>query len=109
MIRVFATVCFWLTLLCPVFCLADADGCDSDHCQPEPRNCEAMAVGAIVAEPAALAASVDQPSPERAGGGPARPVPLIPSWRLPLALRDRATPRPPSAATRQALLQIYLF
>ena len=46
--RIAVTICFALTLLCPVFCLANASDECSEHSQPMSENCEAMTFGAVV-------------------------------------------------------------
>lgn len=110
MVRVVATLTFWLTLFCPVFCLADTDGCCTDQCQPASRNCEAMTVGAVVAETTEVPAtcSLCLPLPFDLFG---LAFPLAadasrwPSW----ATRERSAKAPPSASIRQARLQLFLF
>lgn len=109
MIRIVATLCFSLTLLCPIFCLAEGDGHCSDHGQSEGRNCEAMSIGAVVAK------SVNDTTPHRqvlscvdqllSTESPAAPF----RHRMLLAVWNRAATKPPPASTRHALLQSFLF
>ena len=106
MTRIAIVFCFFLTLLCPVFCLAGEDGGCSEHSQETGQNCEAMTVGAVVIESDTVA---------------------ILSWSLLLlgtifsiwprfvvartltAFRHRSVSKPPPAAVRQSLLQVFLF
>ena len=108
--RVAVIICFTLTLLCPVFCLANTGDACSDLSQPMSQNCEAMSFGALV---------------DKADSGIASPRQLLPSldglnlpeivadgyWdRLSSALRHRLRAKsPPDAPRRQALLQTFLF
>jgi hypothetical protein len=109
MIRIAATLCFSLTLLCPIFCLAEADGDCSDQGQSKGRNCEAMSIGAVVVKSEIsttslynLLPSVDVLLPtESSSVGSHR-------WSQ-LAVWNRANSKPPPASTRQALLQTFLF
>jgi hypothetical protein len=109
MIRIAATLCFLLTLLCPIFCLAEADGGCSDHGPSNSRNCEAMSVGAVVVKSEVATTplhhqllAVDPLSPtESLAVGSHR-------W-LQLAAWNRANTKSPPAATRQAILQTFLF
>ena len=109
MIRTVAALCFALTLLCPIFCLAAEDGACADHDREAGRNCEAISVGAVVAEvtpaPATwvcLPPALDRlvlTQPQLAGSRvPAR----ISTW-------NRSSAKPPPGATRQSLLQTFLF
>src|SRR5258708_5859078 len=108
MIRISAALCFSLTLLCPIFCLAEVDGDCSNHDQAEGRNCEAMSIGAVVVKSeigtsplCQLLPSVDQLlATESSAVGP--------RLRLQLAAWIRANTKAPPASTRQALLQTYL-
>jgi hypothetical protein len=113
MIRVTALICFVLSLLCPVFCLAKTAGAGecSDCAQSTGENCEAMSVGAVVEKSDnhtqfqghALPSFFDEPfsSSESAPGSR--------DWlRLGCWIRDHAK-APPSAARRHALLQSFLF
>jgi hypothetical protein len=109
MIRVVATFCFLLTLLCPIFCLSEGDADCSDHGRSEGRNCEAMSIGAVVAKSVndttphfQLLSSVDQ---FLSTESPAVPF----CHRMPLAAWNRAATKPPPASTRHALLQSFLF
>jgi hypothetical protein len=109
MIRMAATLCFSLTLLCPIFCLAEVGGDCSDHGQSNGRNCEAMSVGAVVVKSVIgttplcqLLPSMDQLLPTES------PVVGSPRW-LQLVAWNRANTKPPPASTRQALLQTFLF
>jgi hypothetical protein len=110
MIRVGVIVCFALTLLCPIFCLAGTSDECSDHALRNTENCEAMSIGAVVEKSDLGAASRHQF------------LPTIDGFSLPATAargvdrRLRATSRqrehaksPPIAARRQAILQIFLF
>jgi hypothetical protein len=109
MIRIAAILCFSLTLLCPIFCLAEVDGECSDHGQSNGRNCEAMSVGAVVVKPEIVTTPLDYLLPttdflflaDLPGVGSYRWLQLI-AW-------NRANAKSPPAATRQALLQTFLF
>lgn len=109
MIRIAATICFSLTLLCPIFCLAEVDGDCSDQGQSSGGNCEAISVGAVVVKSVIDATPLYQPLPaldfllfvDQPGVG-SRP-------RVKLAAWNRANAKSPPAATRQALLQTFLF
>jgi hypothetical protein len=109
MIRIVATLCFSLTLLCPIFCLAEGDGDCSDHGRSDGRNCEAMSVGAVVVKSVndttthcLLLSAVDRLLSTES--------PAIPfCHRTPLAAWNRAVTKPPPASTRHALLQSFLF
>jgi hypothetical protein len=109
MIRIAATLCFSLTLLCPIFCLAEVDGECSDHGQSSGRNCEAMSVGALVVKSEVatpllhhLLSAIDPLFLAES--------PVVGSHRwLQVAAWNRANTKSPPAATRQALLQTFLF
>ena len=60
MIRIAASICFALTLLCPVFCLAEIGDECSAHASLDGENCEAMSIGAVVEKPSIGVASADQ-------------------------------------------------
>ena len=110
MIRVLATFCFWLTLFCPAYCLAEADGVCPDHDRSEARNCEAMAIGAIVEELQVVAVPLARLAPPHIGLVRPAKLPTPGSdWWLPLMARNRANTKPPPGSTRQALLQTFLF
>ncbi len=111
MIRIAATICFALTLLCPVFCLAgaEADGPCSDHEPSSGRNCEAMSVGALIAGSERPATPTDRPLPSIDFLRLADIPPAAPRLCARPASRNRANSKPPPAATRQALLQTFLF
>ena len=109
MIRIAASICFALTLLCPVFCLANtADEC-SAYASPDGENCEAMSIGAVVEKP-----GIGVSLPERF-------LPSFDDFALPTSLpsmppavavgspASRANKPPPAAARRHALLQTFLF
>ncbi|MDR3638216.1 MAG: hypothetical protein P4L84_30710 [Isosphaeraceae bacterium] len=109
MIRIAATLCFSLTLLCPIVCLAEAGDDCVDHGQSDGGNCEAMSIGAVVAKSVidttplcSLLPAVDQlvPTVSPAAGC---------HRGLPLAAWNRANAKPPPASTRHALLQTFLF
>lgn len=110
MIRVAAIFCFVLTLLCPVFCLADA--CDErSPCAPtDGDNCEAMTFGAVVETVDTNTVSaghslpcLDGPfAPESEARGLYRRVRLATRYR-------RHSPLPPVAGRRRALLQTFLI
>jgi hypothetical protein len=113
MIRVTALICFVLSLLCPVFCLAKTAGAGecSDCTQSTGENCEAMSVGAVVEksdhhtqfQDHALPSFFDEPfSPADSAPG-SRDSLWSASWN-----RDHAK-APPTAARRHALLQSFLF
>jgi hypothetical protein len=109
MIRIAAIFCFSATLFCPVFCLAGEDGDCAAHGEETSQNCEAMSVGAVIAELETaipptihLSAAFDlfclvQPRLAVSRG-----------W-LHLAARNRSNTKPPPAAIRQARLQTFLF
>jgi hypothetical protein len=110
MIRLGLSICFALTLLCPVFCLAETDAECSAHASLDGENCEAMAIGAVV---------------EKSDFGLASPQQLFPSFDGFLPLESFAcgsdcqsqfarryglhSKPPPTAARRHALLQTFLF
>jgi hypothetical protein len=110
MIRVTVILCFTLTLLCPVFCLAEGDGECSPYAQADGDNCEAMTFGAVLEKTEAGAASADQllPSfdgpltPESAAFGSYRRLNLSPRCRW-------HSPLPSVAKRRRALLQTFLI
>jgi hypothetical protein len=99
-----------LTLLCPVFCLADA----GDECSPLVQsggdNCEAMTFGAVVEkiDPSSGSADHSLPcldglfTPESAARGSYGRVGLA-------ALYRRSSSLPPAANRRRALLQTFLI
>ena len=110
MIRIAASICFALTLLCPVFCLANtADECTA-CASADGENCEAMSIGAVV---------------EKLGTGVSMSERCLPSFDdfvspdlaalkigrgLRSAVRRGEETRPPTeAARRHALLQTFLF
>jgi hypothetical protein len=109
MIRIAAALFFLLTLLCPIFCLAEVGGDCSDHGQSNSRNCEAMSVGAVVVKSEFGTTPLGQLLPcidrllttESVAVGTRR-------WSH-LAAWNRANTKPPPASTRQALLQSFLF
>jgi hypothetical protein len=110
MTRIGVSICFALTLLCPVFCLAEMGGECSPHASLDGDNCEAMSIGAVVEKPTTALALPDQSSPSQegllspatAGRDHARRVWLA-AWHA-----EQVKP-PPSAARRHALLQVFLF
>jgi hypothetical protein len=109
-IRAAASICFALTLLCPVFCLAKTDSECSAHAPLDGENSEAMSIGAVIEKP-----GVGVPSPHNCllcmeGLASAPTAKLDPARRLRLAARHRALSKPPpTAARRHALLQTFLF
>ena len=109
MIRIAATLCFSLTLLCPIFCLAEADGECSDHGQPSGRNCEAMSVGAVVIKSEVSTTPLYPLLPAFDRLFPAESPVVCSCRRLQLADWNRANTKSPPAAMRQALLQTFLF
>ena len=110
MLRIAAIIGFVLSLLCPVFCLAEtADEC-SAHAQPDGENCEAMSFGAVVETPNSGPASADQLLLSL--DCPVSPSSLVLGHHNGLRPghgRPKRTEPPPSAGRRQALLQIFLF
>jgi hypothetical protein len=109
MIRIAATLCFSLTLLCPIFCLAEADGDCSDYGQSKGRNCEAMSIGAVVVKSETGTTSLYQLLPFVNAFLPTE-SPAVGSHRWSqLAVWNRANTKPPPASTRQSLLQTFLF
>jgi hypothetical protein len=109
MIRIAATLCFSMTLLCPIFCLAEVGGDCSDHGPSNGRNCEAMSIGAVVVKSEIGATPLCQwlPSIDQLLQIES-PAVGSPRW-LQLAAWNRAKTKPPPASTRQALLQTFLF
>jgi hypothetical protein len=63
MIRMVVSIWFALTLLCPVFCLAETGGDCSAYAPQDGDNCEAMSIGAVVEKPGFGMASPDQSLP----------------------------------------------
>ena len=109
MIRIAISLCFSLTLLCPVFCLAEADGDCSDHGRSSGKNCEAMSVGAVVVK---SETGTTQFVPLPSVAEPflsAESFAVVSHPWLQLEAWNRASTKPPPAATRQALLQMFLF
>jgi hypothetical protein len=110
MIRITMSLCFALTLLCPVFCLTGTGGDCSAHGSQDGDNCEAMSIGAVVEQTASGCASADQWLPSLDGFVVSGITAVDPAGRLRRAAgyREEAKP-PPAAARRQSLLQIFLF
>jgi hypothetical protein len=110
MIRMGVIICFALTLLCPVFCLAATGDECSAHASLNGDNCEAMSIGAVVEKPARGISSPGQSilssdgllSPATSAVDPAG------RWRLAARYWEQTKPSP-TAARRQALLQAFLF
>jgi hypothetical protein len=110
MVRIGAVLCFALTLLCPIFCLAETGDACSAHASRDGENCEAMSIGAVVEKLTRGIASPDQsllfseglPAPAKVALDPSR------RSRSTAWYRGRAKP-PPAASRRQALLQSFLF
>jgi hypothetical protein len=110
MIRIGVSICFALTLLCPVFCLAETGGECSAHASLDGENCEAMSIGAVVEKPGFGMASPDRSLPAFDGLLSSTTAVLDPVRRLRSAARHRErTKPPPAAARRHALLQTFLF
>jgi hypothetical protein len=110
MIRIAVSLCFGLTLLCPVFCLTETGAECSAHAPLDGDNCEAMSIGAMVEKTASDFASADQSLPSLDGFVTSGFAALDPVGRVPRAAghREGAKP-PPAAARRHALLQTFLF
>jgi hypothetical protein len=108
MTRITAIICFTFTLFCPVFCLANTDNDCPAHAQEESDNCEAMAIGAVVAKP-----GVSLVSPHQFllsfEGFLLPPAADLASSRELRTDADRRQAKPPPSARRQALLQNFLF
>jgi hypothetical protein len=110
MIRVTAAVCFLLTLLCPVVCLANLDGDACAAVEPNSENCEAMSIGAVFEKPVIGVASLHQLCPSldsflqlklRLVSGESHPQ--MTRWL-------QCHTKPPSPALRRlAVLQAFLF
>jgi len=108
--RITLTICFTLTLLCPVFCLASASDECSEHSQPMSENCEAMTFGAVVEKVHSGMHSLHELLPSLTDFSPSDAVAgNYGEW-------SRFTPQncshaksPPNAARRHALLQSFLF
>ena len=110
MTRMLVITCFALTLLCPVFCLAQAGDDCCAQTQTGSDNCEAMSFGAVVEKPGAPESLL------------CRALSAIDGFLPPASLgsgslccaRSTFLPRshtksPPPATRRQALLQTFLF
>jgi hypothetical protein len=110
MIRMVVSIWFALTLLCPVFCLAETGGDCSAYAPQDGDNCEAMSIGAVVEKPGIGVASADQSLPSLDGFVVSGFAALDPAarWRLAAGHREEIKP-PPAAARRHALLQTFLF
>jgi hypothetical protein len=109
MIRIAATLCFSLTLLCPIFCLAEVDGECSDHGQSNGRNCEAMSVGAVVVKPEIATTPLYHLLPTADFLFLAEFTGVVSHRWLQLTAWNRSNAKAPPAAIRQALLQTFLF
>ncbi len=109
MIRIAVSLCFGLTLLCPVFCLAETGGECSAHAPQDGDNCEAMSIGAVVEKTASGFASADQSLSSYDGFVTSGFAALDAVGRLRRAAGHREKAKPPPAARRHALLQIFLF
>jgi hypothetical protein len=109
MTRIAVSLCFALTLLCPVLCLARTGDECSAQAPVDGENCEAMSNGALVEKPACGIAS-PHPSVAAVDGFVSSESGVFDdSHRLALAARHREQAKPPPAARRQALLQTFLF
>ena len=110
MIRIAASICFALTLLCPVFCLANrADEC-SACASPERDNCEAMSIGAVVEKPGNGVSLPDHSLPSFDGFVSSDVAALNITSGLRQTGSHREQTKPPlPAIRRQALLQTFLF
>ena len=108
--RIAVTICFTLTLLCPVFCLANAGDECSEHSQPMSENCEAMTFGAVVEKVHSSIPSLHELLPSLAGFSVSDAVAgdCRDWWRFVPQNRSHAK-SPPDAARRHALLQSFLF
>jgi hypothetical protein len=110
MIRIGVSLCFALTLLCPVFCLEETGGECSAHASLDGENCEAMSVGAVLEKPGIGLVSPDHSLPAFDGFSASESTALDCDRGLRLAARHREqTKPPPAAARRHALLQTFLF
>ncbi len=110
MIRIAVSICFALTLLCPVFCLAETGGECSALAPQDGDNCEVMSIGAVVEKPDIGMAEAAQSLPSLDGFVVFGLAALDPAsrWRLAAGHREETKP-PPTAARRHALLQTFLF
>ena len=110
MIRLGMSICFALTLLCPLLCLAQTGGECSAHASPDGENCEAMSIGAVVEEPGIGVASPERSLPSVDDFATSDFAALDAACRLRWAARHRRRVKPPPAAARRhALLQTFLF
>ncbi len=110
MIRMTVSIWFALTLLCPVFCLAEAGGECSAFAPQDGDNCEAMSIGAVFEKPGIDMEAADQSLPSLDGFVDSGLAALYPAPRLRLDAEHREkTKPPPAAARRHALLQTFLF
>lgn len=110
MIRLAVSICFALTLLCPVFCLAETGGECSAYSPPDGDNCQAMSIGAVLEKPALVVPSADQALPSVDFWLSSDFAALDAACRLRFAAGRREETRPPPAAARfHALLQTFLF
>jgi hypothetical protein len=109
MIRLGVSICFALTLLCPVFCLAETGGECSAHASLDGENCEAMSIGAVVEKPGIGLVSPDQSLPAFDGFLSSESAALDRDRGLRSARYREQTKPPPVAARRHALLQSFLF
>jgi hypothetical protein len=110
MVRVLASICFALTLFCPVLCLANTGDECSAHASLDGENCEAMSIGAVVEKPCLGLLSPDQWVTSLDGFVSPDFVVLNLTCRLRFAGRHREqTKSPPAAARRHAILQTFLF
>jgi hypothetical protein len=107
MIRIAATICYLLTLFCPIFCLAEADGDCSDHSQE--RNCEAMSVGAVLVESETVANPTFHQQPAFDFLFPVQVLVAGSRAGSQLATLNGVNTKSPPSAKRQALLQTFLF
>ena len=110
MTRIGVIICFALTLLCPVVCLAGTSDECSTHDSQSSENCEAMASGAVVNEPHFGIASPHQFQPNSDGVLPHGIAALRAESRLLVTAKQAEHAKSsPIAARRQAILQIFLF
>jgi hypothetical protein len=110
MARITVILCFMLTLLCPVFCLAKSGGDCSAHDQPMSENCEAMTFGAKLEKPETGIPSEHQLLPCAHGLCLPEMVTVDSYGGLHSIVHiSRNAKPPPDGPRRHALLQTFLF
>jgi hypothetical protein len=110
MSRIVISMCFALTLLCPIVCLANnGDECAS-HESLMGDNCEAMLFGAVVEKPSSDVVSQAHSLPAFDSFVLLTSFSSGCDFRLQCGLQyeERCQP-PPTAARRHSLLQSFLF